>query len=109
MFYYDPEITGITPSSGPTYGGTRITVTGRALSSNLIFAMGNGFASQVSCYGPTQCTMVTPPAREPGWANVVAVPQVGVWSPVTNKTRFDYLKPLPNAAKLCTSCKAVLP
>ncbi|HBZ71176.1 MAG TPA: hypothetical protein DEP35_16170 [Deltaproteobacteria bacterium] len=77
-FYYDPAITSVAPGSSPTYGGTTITVTGQALSPNLLFSIGSGFATHVSCHGSTQCTMATPPAPEPGWANVVAVPQVGV-------------------------------
>lgn len=90
-YTYNPEITRVSPSSGPKGGGTTVTVTGRALSStNESFVFGEARATKVSCPSANKCTMVSP-ANAPG--SVIVEAQT-VWgygnSPITSATYFTY-------------------
>ena len=62
--YENPIITAISPESGPTAGGTKVTITGSG------FAPGEGLttfkfkkapAAFVECPSTTECTMIAPP------------------------------------------------
>lgn len=66
-FFYDPEITGISPLQGPMQGGTSVTVSGHALSASLVFEFGDTshLATHISCSSAEKCTMDTP-ADVPG-------------------------------------------
>jgi hypothetical protein len=55
-----PEVTKVKPASGPFYGGTKVTVTGLALSDKYTFKFGGTAATKVICSSSTQCTMDTP-------------------------------------------------
>jgi hypothetical protein len=66
-----PTITGVTPSSGPTSGGTRVTISGRGLAgaTGVTFDGVPGTNLTVSPDG-TSVTVTTPPGT-PGTADVV--------------------------------------
>ncbi len=61
-FKYVPNVSSVTPSSGPTAGGTDVTVTGAgfALGSATVFKFGAAKATAVNCGSSTTCTMLTP-------------------------------------------------
>lgn len=89
-YTYNPEITKVSPSSGPKGGGTTVTVTGRALSTDEVFIFGEARATSVACPSSTKCTMVSP-ANAPGTVNVQAQTVWGYgFSPITSATQFTY-------------------
>jgi streptogramin lyase len=55
-----PVITGVSPDSGPTTGGTQITVTGENLNAGSV-SVGPNELVNATCT-PTQCTGTTPPS-----------------------------------------------
>ena len=90
-YTYNPEITKVSPSSGPMQGGVSVTLTGLALSSSdETFLFGDDKATSVSCPTSKECTMLTP-AHAPG---IVAVEATTPWgygySPITSATRYTY-------------------
>jgi hypothetical protein len=87
--YLRPVISKVSPSSGPLEGGTKITVTGKALTDNYTFEIGGSPATSVSCSSSSTCTMITPD-HAPGSVAVAAD------SPEGNGTlanAFKYLEP----------------
>jgi hypothetical protein len=94
-YTYNPEITKVSPSSGPMEGGTTVTITGRALSStNEFFLFGEAAATKVKCPSSNKCTMVTP-ANPAGSVTVVAGTVWGYgYSPITSDTKFTYEWPV---------------
>jgi uncharacterized protein YjdB len=60
-----PTITAVTPSSGPSTGGTKITISGTRFSSPASVKIGGLAATNVQVAGPTSLTAVTP-AETPG-------------------------------------------
>ena len=80
----------MTPSSGPTAGGTSVTVTGTgfALGSATTFKFGRTKAASVSCASSTSCTVVSP-AHEAGTVDVIATVSKAK-SPTSAGDRFTY-------------------
>jgi hypothetical protein len=62
-YKYAPSVISLSPHSGPTAGGTSVTVTGSgfALGSGTIFKFGTAKATSVNCTSSTQCTVLAPP------------------------------------------------
>ncbi len=56
-----PALTSVTPSSGPTAGGTSITVNGQGFSDGLSLSIGGAPASSVVVQSSTELSAVTPP------------------------------------------------
>ena len=55
-----PSIVSISPNSGPTLGGTNITVTGIAFQSGATVTIGGAAATNIIFVSPTQLTATTP-------------------------------------------------
>ena len=55
-----PTITGINPNSGPTTGGTSITITGTGFEDGATLSIGSGTAASVNVINDTTITAVTP-------------------------------------------------
>jgi hypothetical protein len=84
-----PALTGIAPASGPTAGGTPVTITG----TDLTGATGVSFGSTpvtISGDTGTQVT-VTSPAGDPGPVNVTVTTPAGT----SNAESFTYVVPPP--------------
>jgi hypothetical protein len=86
--FIDPTVTSVTPNSGPTSGGTAVTITGTgfAVGANATeFKFGAvPIATSVECSSITTCTAVAP-ARSAGTFNVRAkVPGRGVGASAPN-------------------------
>lgn len=65
-----PTVTAVSPTTGSTGGGTRVTLTGTNFVSGATVKFGSSAASSVVVVSPTQITAVTPP-HKPGAVNVV--------------------------------------
>jgi hypothetical protein len=91
QFKYTPAITGLNPTSGPSTGGTSVTVQGAAFAlgkTATVFRFGKTKAPSVNCTTTTECIVITP-AHELGAVDVKAT--VGkVTSAVTPADRFTY-------------------
>jgi hypothetical protein len=88
-----PTVTGLSPTSGPTAGGTAITITGTNFDATAAVAVGGTPASGVSVISDTQITATTP-AHAPGAADVVVT--VGGQSSGTSPADvFTYIAPPP--------------
>jgi kumamolisin len=91
-FEYDPVITFISPPNGPAAGGTTVTISGVALSTELSFEFGNGNpATNKSCTkSHTSCIVVTLP-HAAGTVNVRAVAPWGFATvPLPIDNQFTY-------------------
>ncbi len=65
--FKEPTVTGLTPESGPTGGGTPITVTGTGFqvgATGTEILIGKGVATSVECTSTTTCTALTPAAAK---------------------------------------------
>jgi hypothetical protein len=63
--YGGPTVTGISPSSGSTAGGTEVTITGSGFepgSSGTTFVFGKAAATSVECSSSSTCTVISPPS-----------------------------------------------
>lgn len=82
-----PQITSVSPRTGPVTGGTQVTVTGVNLyDASLTF--GGGQPTDTVC-GPTRCTVTSPPAAAVGKVDVQANQANGL-SPLSAADVFTY-------------------
>jgi hypothetical protein len=91
VYFGPPSITGISPTVGPTVGGTRVTVTG----TGLIFATAVNFgavAGTIVSNTDTQ-VVVTSPAQGAGVVEVT-VTTAGGTSALTPADRYTYVAPV---------------
>lgn len=87
-----PVITGISPSTGLTNGGTMVTVSGSNFLAGLTVSFGANVGTGISLAGSTNLT-VTAPAGSPGVVNVVVQNSGGLSA--TNFNGFNYTVPTP--------------
>jgi hypothetical protein len=107
--YNPPTVTGVSPNSGATVGGTVVAISGADFSTvagatTVNFIPGGGTASasnlatNVSCSSTTQCT-ATSPAGSVGNVDV-HVTVLGVQSPNTPADTFSYVAIAPTVTGL---------
>jgi alpha-tubulin suppressor-like RCC1 family protein len=104
-FVYEPTITKLEPTAGPTTGGTTVTITGAAFMGSVFeevplcslgspvlqfVKFGSADAESVSVVSPTQMTAVSPPGA--GTAHVTIESVVGM-SPLGPADEFTYVNP----------------
>jgi len=73
--YKPPTVTGVSPSTGPAAGGTKVTIAGSgfALGAGTEFKFGKVLATAVSCSSTTSCTAAAPAAAKAGAVDVIAL------------------------------------
>ena len=81
-----PALTGISPASGPTGGGTSVTITGTGLAGVKGVSFG-GAAATITADSATQLTVTSPPGNA-GTVNVIVVTPGG-----TTAIQFTYVPP----------------
>jgi formylglycine-generating enzyme required for sulfatase activity len=92
-----PTLTSITPTSGPTTGGTQITLTGTNLSGATSVTVGGVAATSVTLVSPTTVTAITPAGT--AGAKSVSVTTAGGTATLSNA--FTYFEPaVPSWATL---------
>jgi hypothetical protein len=69
--FREPTVATVSPGTGPTAGGTPVTITGTGFAmgtagTEVLF--GKALATSVNCSSDTTCTAVAPPAAKPGTA-----------------------------------------
>jgi hypothetical protein len=85
-----PIVTSIAPTTGPTGGGTIVTVTGTGLTGALAVGFGASDATNVAVASDTQVIAVSPPGT--GIANVTVVTPAGR-SAINAAAQFSYSAP----------------
>jgi hypothetical protein len=83
-----PTVTGVSPSSGPTSGGTPVTITGTNFQSGATVIVGGTAATSVSVTSATQIQATTP-ARSAGSVTVTVTNPNG--SPGSLASAFTYV------------------
>jgi hypothetical protein len=85
-----PVITGLSPSSGPTSGGTAVTITGSSLTGTTAVDFGSAAATGVSVVSDSQITATAPP----GSGTVgVSVTTPGGTSAAGGAAQYSYVAP----------------
>ncbi|MBI2550208.1 IPT/TIG domain-containing protein [Candidatus Woesearchaeota archaeon] len=88
--YFPPSITSVSPVSGPTAGGTVVTITGSYFVSGAGVTFGGAAAGSVTFVSSTQLTAVTP-AHAAGLVDVVVTNPDGQSGTLVNG--FTYVAP----------------
>ena len=88
-----PTVTGLSPSSGPTPGGTSVTNTGTGITGTSSVLFGNTAATAFTVNGDTSIT-ATAPAGQAGTADVL-VTAAGGTSGITSGDKYTYAAPPP--------------
>jgi hypothetical protein len=83
-----PVVTGVSPSTGPTSGGTMVTITGTGFSWLSDVAFGAVTASSFASVSPTEITAVSP-AQGPGVHNIYVTTRGGT-SAAVEADKFTY-------------------
>ncbi len=97
MYLYDfpvPELTGISPSSGSTTGGTVVTVTGSGLAGATAVQFGGVPGKGLNVIDNNQLTVVSPP-NSPGTVGLTVVNPDHTGSSAGSASVFRYDTPVP--------------
>jgi large repetitive protein len=89
VFTYAPVITLVSPASGPSNGGTVVTITGTSLANVLAVFFGSTPATTLVSDSATQIQVVSPASSVFGAVNIV-VETAGGTSPLTVADQFVY-------------------
>jgi hypothetical protein len=102
--YLAPALTGLSPSSGPTAGGTSVTLTGTGFVGATDVNVGSNDLTQcpsAPCFtidSDTQIT-VTMPSNPPGSVNVTVTTPGGI----TTAQQYTYIAPVPTVTNLSSN------
>ena len=89
LFSFEPEVTGLSPASGPAAGGTVVTITGTNFVGVTNVSFGGVAAATFSCSSATTCK-ATSPAGTSGTVSDVTVTGSGGTSFTSNADKFTY-------------------
>jgi hypothetical protein len=87
-----PSVTGLSPTSGPTEGGTQVTITGSGFTAASSVAFGAASPVSLSVDSDTQITTLSPTSDGSG-AVAVTVTTSGGTSTTDSTTQFSYAPP----------------
>ncbi|MGA2259786.1 MAG: IPT/TIG domain-containing protein, partial [Thermoguttaceae bacterium] len=87
--YFTAAVTGVTPTTGPSVGGTTVTIIGTGFTGAMLVAFGSFAASSFTVNSDTQIT-ATSPAELAGTVDVTVVTPSGI-SRVSSADTFAYL------------------
>jgi hypothetical protein len=95
-----PTVASVSPGSGPTTGGTRVTVTGSNFTPASSVAFGSTAATSVTVQSSTSLTAVTP-AEAAGSVDVTVTTADGT-SPISSADTFSFTVPVPSPGLVFT-------
>ena len=87
-----PQVTGISPNSGPTAGGTKVTITGAGFTATSTVKFGSIAGTGVTFLSSTSLTAVSPAGENPGAVDVI-VTTVGGASTTSSSDQFTFVAP----------------
>jgi hypothetical protein len=93
-----PVVTSISPNTGPTAGGTSVTITGTSFTATSTVNFGAVPATSVTFNSSTSITAVSP-AQAAGVVNVV-VNTIGGTSATSSADQFTYTAPVPTVTAI---------
>ena len=102
-----PTVSAVSPNSGPTAGGTAITITGTNFVSGAKVEIGQGSgagptaiaATSVTVVSPTEITAVTGGRAKPGTFNLYVTTTTGGVSTASSADNFTYVRtPVPTVS-----------
>ncbi len=93
-----PTVTSVSPTSGPTSGGTSVTITGTGFTSGATVTCGGSSATGVNVVSATTITATTP-AHAAGAVDIV-VTSPGGTSATSSDDQFTYITPCSPAVAL---------
>ncbi|SJZ82152.1 repeat domain (List_Bact_rpt) [Trichlorobacter thiogenes] len=96
-----PTVTGISPSSGPAFGGTIVTITGSNLTGATAVMFGSTAATGFTVNSDSQITAVAP-AGSTGTVDITVTTPGGI-SATSSADQFTYLVSAPTATTLAAS------
>lgn len=99
-----PTVSTVLPSSGPTAGGTAVTITGTNLGSTSVVTFGGTAATSFTVSSATQVTATTP-AHAAGAVDVVVTTSGGS---ATSTGGFTFVAPMPTIASVAPSSGSIL-
>jgi len=99
-----PTVSTIVPSSGPTSGGTTVTITGTNLGSTTAVTFGGTAATSFTVGSATQVTATTP-VHAAGAVDVVVTTSGGA---ATSTAGFTFVAPMPTIASVAPSSGSTL-
>jgi alpha-tubulin suppressor-like RCC1 family protein len=100
-----PVVTGLSQTTGPTTGGTVVTVTGSGFTGATVVGFGGVPGSGLTVASDTQLTVTTPAATAAGPAEVEVVTPIG-GNPAGPPAEFTYTEP---PAPACSPVSATAP
>jgi hypothetical protein len=99
LFTYNvPTVTGITPTSGSSLGGTVVTITGTDFTGLVSVSFGGIPAAALTVNSATQIT-ATAPAAWPGVVDITVTTPLGV-SATSSADQFTFIAPVPTVTGL---------
>lgn len=111
FLYGSPAVTAVSPVTGPTTGGTAVTITGTGFTSDATVKFGSTAASSVTFVSTTSLTAVSPP--EPPGVVDVTVTTGGGTSSTSSADEFAYGNQLelscgsPPYSSATTACSGI--
>jgi hypothetical protein len=84
---FQPIITKMVPTEGPTAGGIEVTILGQGFYQGISAQFGESTAIPTECYSPTTLVCLLPPSATPGPVFVTLKDQFG--RPTTENVRID--------------------
>lgn len=93
-----PTVTGVTPATGSTKGGTAVSIAGHFLTTATTVTFGGGPATTVKVVSPTRLTAITPPHA----AGLVTVAVTTPSGTASRGTAFKYVTPPPTTPSFLT-------
>ena len=85
-----PIVTGVSPATGPTTGGTTVNITGSGFTSGSTVMFGTAAATSVTVNSSTSITVVSPPINEAAIVDIVVTDPNGQ-SATSSADQFTYL------------------
>jgi hypothetical protein len=95
-----PSVAAVTPSSGPTAGGSTVTITGSGFSGATKVAFGAVLATSFTVVSATEITAVTPPQAAGTRPVLVTTVLGGTSSAGGPADSFSYIAPTPGVASV---------
>jgi len=99
-----PTVTGLSPTTGPTTGGTTVTISGTGFITGATVKFGSLSATGVVVNSPTSITAVSPATITPGTVSVVVTTSGGDSTPAGAQGAaaddFTYTAPVPTVTSI---------
>jgi hypothetical protein len=105
QFTYGPQVTGVSPSTGATVGGTSVTISGYGFTGASVVSFGSTPITTFTINGDGSITVSSPP-ESIGVVDVTVTTPQGT-SPTSAADHFSYFAPVPGVSGVSPSSGSV--